>query len=202
MIMKRYVCLFLFLLTVLGLRAQVAEAMECWMMKATAQLITKDNEILEDADPPMMVHFTLCYGAKSSGYTSDDYIYLLGDDSDAWERYGCMSFMDMPADVKKVADTIGDRTVITNIFYGNGFHIGLFVLEPPKGAAAKSDCQMIISNGGDKSVAYRVFECDFYDISGGQERLVLEKYHPFLEDYNSTDNLFRVFMDRMYEYYR
>ena len=39
--MKRYVCLFLFLFTVLGLRAQVAEAMEWGQRKSYGDTMNK-----------------------------------------------------------------------------------------------------------------------------------------------------------------
>ena len=201
--MKRYVCLFLFLFTVLGLRAQVAEAMECRMMKATAQLITKDNEILEDADPPMMVHFTLCYGAKSSGYTSDDYIYLMGDDTDEWNRNGYMGFMDMPDKAYRDDTPLrgGRKNIIIAFYAKNSSNLTMWTAETDVHPDIKSETRISVGhihNG--KETTFAIYSCDFYDISSGRERLVLSNFYPSAEDY-SAGNLFRVFMDNMYKYY-
>ena len=99
--MKRCITIFLFLLAVVGLRAQInnfpasqlLKAMDCRMMKITAYVVAKDGQALQN---PPEVSFTLLYGAQSSGYASDDYIYLMGDDTDEWNRNGYMGFMDMP----------------------------------------------------------------------------------------------------------
>lgn len=198
--MKRCITIFLFLLAVAGLRAQTPDISNCRMMKAEATL-TQVNGKTIDADPSVKICITLCYGAKSSGYVSDDYIYLLGDDSDVWNRYGCMSFMDMPASTEKNID--GDTyQSVYNFFYGDKLMLCTNVTEIDN-ILVKSVNNIVISplsNPGN-ICNYNITSCDFYDISTGQERLVLKGHIPSLYEINTSDNLFRVFMDRMYEYY-
>ena len=207
--MKRCITIFLFLLAVVGLRAQVSsfpyekvtKAMNCRMMKVKAQVVIQraNQQVSEVA--PINVHFTLCYGAQSSGYASDDYIYLLGDDSNEWNSNGCMGFMDMPTGVSKTTELKDvDGDFVLYAFYGHTYKMAV-TCEKTGDARLKSGNSIIILTGdNDKGIGYVIDRCDFYDISSGQERLVLEGYQPSKDDY-SAGNLFRVFMDRMYEYY-
>lgn len=206
--MKRYICIFLFLLIVLGVKAQsnnfsanqLFKAMECRMMKATAYVVQKNGQLQSTTNPPV-VRFTLFYGGKSSGYSSEDWICLLGDDSNEWNRNGYQAFMDMPTSVRKQSKAEGDavKHAIYNYFYADGFTLCLLSADS---SVHKSQSQVVVMNlKSDENCFYLLASCDFYDISTGQERLVLKGYQPSLEDY-SAGNLFRVFMDRMYEYYR
>lgn len=204
--MKRCITIFLFLLAVVGLRAQInnfpasqlLKAMNCRMMKVTAYVVAKDGQALQN---PPEVSFTLLYGAQSSGYASDDYIYLMGDDSNEWNSNGCMGFMDMPTGVSKTTELKDvDGDFVLYAFYGHTYKMAV-TCEKTGDARRKSGNSIIILTGdNDKGIGYVINRCDFYDISSGQERLVLEGYQPSKDDY-SAGNLFRVFMDRMYEYY-
>lgn len=70
--MKRYICIFLFLLTVLGVKAQsnnfsanqLFKAMECRMMKATAYVVQKNGQLQSTTNPPV-VRFTLFMEEKA-----------------------------------------------------------------------------------------------------------------------------------------
>ena len=70
--MKRCITILLFLLAVAGLRAQTPDISNCRMVKVMALLNEVDNKKYDDVDNPVILNFTLCYGAKSSGYASDD----------------------------------------------------------------------------------------------------------------------------------
>ena len=207
MTMKRYICIFLFLLTVLGVKAQVGnypyeqvvKAMNCRMMKVTAVLRMKDGQEL-DSSP--VVRFTICYGGETSRYASDDYIYMLGDESGAWERYGCRGFMDMPTKVIQTIEPVDGMMKAQNNFYGEDWAFSMLSSDYQSNMDKSYPVVMVMKRGGEETYdAYKVLSCDFYDISTGQERLVLKGYQPSKDDY-SAGNLFRVFMDRMYEYYR
>lgn len=200
--MKRCITIFLFLLAVAGLRAQTPDISNCRMVKVMALLNEVDNKKYDDVDNPVILNFTLCYGAKSSGYASDDYIYLLGDNSATWNRYGCRGFMDMPTRVKSESSLLDDGTrMIQYLFWGDKFCLDFVMAEPAnKDIIQGSDNGVVISNGVDKIVSYQIGSCDFYDISTGQERLVLKEYYPL--DYNYNESLFYTFINNMYEYYR
>ena len=200
--MKRYVCLFLFLFTVLGLRAQTLDISNCRLMKVEALLITKDNKYVANPENPIIIHFTLCYGAKSSGYASDDYIYLLGDNSDEWKSHGCLGFMDVPEAANRDTNpgSLKEDGMNLNIFFANGWRLAMFS-STWKDSGLKSDNQIVIVNDNTgRNVAYRILKCDFYDISTGKERRVCNCV-PCTKTYNGTDNLFYVFTNNMYEYY-
>ena len=205
--MKRYVCIFLFLLAVLGMKAQsndfpasqLLKAVKCRMMKVKAMVLAVNGKMCDDLP---QVGFTLLYGAQGSGYSSEDYIVLLGDDLNEWKRNGFMGFMDMPDKIYRddVPLKGGKKNVMT-VFFAKNFRLAMYTMETRhpkvKSEAHISVCQ--IHNG--KETDFVVTSCDFYDISSGKERLVLADYYPSKEDY-SAGNLFRVFMDKMYEYYR
>lgn len=204
--MKRCITIFLLLLAVAGLWAQtnnfsasqLFKAMECRMMKVTAVVSVKNDQKVEN---PPKVSFTLFYGAQSSGYASEDYIVMLGDDTDEWNRNGYLGFMDMPEKVQITTEPIQGRSCILYIFMSNGFNLGMggYVVN---GDIKKSNNMIVVSRQKDGYiVGFDVFKCDFYDISTGKERLVLANYYPSAEDY-SAGNLFRVFADKMYKYYR
>ena len=201
--MKRSITIFLFLLAVAtGLQAQTTNIANCRLMKVWAILMNQGDKDFSQADPPLMINFALCYGGKSSGYVSSDYIYLVGDDSDTWKRYGCMSFMDMPKKVRRSNEALGNNTHMTQcIFWGDGISLGLSMSQPGNGAKHGSANYVLVSKGGKNYVNYMVVTCDFYDISTGQERLVLEQHVPGNYNYNSAGNLFRTFMNNMYDYY-
>ena len=203
--MKRSITIFLLLLAVAtGLQAQTPDISNCRLMKVEAQLITKDNKYVANPENPIIINFTLCYGAKSSGYASDDYIYLLGDDSDEWNSHGCIGFMDMPEAVDRDTEpgSLKEDGMNLNIFFANGWRLGMFS-STWKDSGLESDNQiMIIKDNTSTNVAYRILKCDFYDISTGKERLVFDFHVPCTKTYNGADNLFYVFANNMYEYYR
>ena len=205
--MKRCITIFLFLLAVVGLRAQLnnspasqlLKAMDCRMMKITAYVVAKDGQALQNLPE---VSFTLLYGAQSSGYASDDYIYLMGDDTDEWNRNGYMGFMDMPDTIFRDDTPLksGRKNIIIAFYAKNSSNLTMWTAETDDPDIKSETCISVghIHNG--KKTTFVIYSCDFYDISTGQERLVLSNFYPSAEDY-SAGNLFRVFMDRMYEYY-
>lgn len=200
---KGCIVILLLLSAALGLQAQTPDISDCRLIKVYAVLVSQDGKDLSEADPPITVNFTLCYGGQSSGYAYHDYIYLLGDKSDNWNRYGCMGFMDMPKSAKIFNQLKGDNYLTQCIFWGNDSNMGLATAEPGNGAEHGSGNYVLVSSGDNKNyINYMVISCDFYDISSGKERLVAEKHFPWLCDYDSADNLFRTFMTNMYEYYR
>ena len=205
--MKRCITIFLFLLAVAGLRAQLnnfpasqlLKAMDCRMMKVEAVVSIVNGQILQN---PPKVSFTLFYGAQSSGYASEDYIVLLGDDTDEWNRNGYLGFMDIPEEVRKIIEPVQGTMCIKYYFIGNGFNFGMATFDGSSEEGEKSDNIVMTSRHKDNyNVCFDVIKCDFYDISTGKERLVLANYYPSAEDY-SAGNLFRVFADNMYKYYR
>ena len=206
--MKRCITIFLFLLAVAGLRAQInnfpasqlLKAMDCRMMKITAYVVAKDGQALQN---PPEVSFTLLYGAQSSGYASDDYIYLMGDDTDEWNRNGYMGFMDMPDKAYRDDTPLrgGRKNIIIAFYAKNSSNLTMWTAETDVHPDIKSETRISVGhihNG--KETTFAIYSCDFYDISTGQERLVLSNFYPSAEDY-SAGNLFRVFMDNMYKYY-
>ena len=206
--MKRCITIFLFLLAVVGLRAQsnnfpasqLLKAMDCRMMKITAYVVAKDGQALQN---PPEVSFTLLYGAQSSGYASDDYIYLMGDDTDEWNRNGYMGFMDMPDKAYRDDTPLrgGRKNIIIAFYAKNSSNLTMWTAETDVHPDIKSETRISVGhihNG--KETTFAIYSCDFYDISTGQERLVLSNFYPSAEDY-SAGNLFRVFMDNMYKYY-
>ena len=208
--MKRCITIFLLLLAVAGLWAQtnnfpasqLFKAMECRMMKVTAVVSVKNDQKVEN---PPKVSFTLFYGAQSSGYASEDYIVLLGDDTDEWNRNGYLGFMDMPDKIYRDDTPLrgGRKNIIIAFYAENSSNVTMWTAEAKKDAHPDIKSETYISVGhiyNDKKTTFAIYSCDFYDISSGRERLVLSNFYPSAEDY-SAGNLFRVFMDNMYEYY-
>lgn len=209
--MKRCITIFLLLLAVAGLQAQINDfpanqlfkAMECRMMKITAYVVAKDGQALQN---PPEVNFTLFYGAQSSGYASEDYIVLLGDDTDEWNRNGYTSFMDMPDKTYRDDTPLksGRKNIMIAFYAKNSSNLTMWTAEEAADAHPDLKSETRISVGhihNGKETTFAIYSCDFYDISTGQERLVLSNFYPSAADY-SAGNLFRVFMDNMYEYYR
>lgn len=206
--MKRCITIFLLLLAVAGLRAQknnfpadqLFKAMDCRMMKVEAEVSVMNGQKVEN---PPKVSFRLFYGAQSSGYASEDYIVMLGDDIDEWNRNGYLGFMDMPNTIFRDDTPLksGRKNIIIAFYAKNSSNLTMWTAETDVHPDIKSETRISVGhlhNG--KKTTFAIYSCDFYDISSGQERLVLANYYPFVEDY-SAGNLFRVFMDRMYEYY-
>ena len=108
----------------------------------------------------------------------------------------------MPTRVKSESSLLDDGTrMIQYLFWGDKFCLSFMMAEPAnKDIIQGSDNGVVISNGVDKIVSYQIGSCDFYDISTGQERLVLKEYYPL--DYNYNESLFYMFINNMYEYYR
>lgn len=180
---------------------QLTAAMKCRMIKMEAVMdVRESDETFKDINTP--VRLTLVYGAQSSGYASDDYVYLLYETPDGTECKDCKGFMDYPT-TKLMNKPLDGAERYISAFYGKNQALGIVHMEPdPKSKSniIKSDHYIqVINNSGDAS-SYYIRNCDFYDISSGKERLVLKGYRPWQYDYISN-NLLRVFADNMRKYY-
>ena len=110
----------------------------------------------------------------------------------------------MPQKAKRSNETLSNNTHMTQCLFWaeDGTAIALCTSPPENGAENRSANYVMISNGRQNFVNYMVVTCDFYDISSGQARLVLKDHIPGFQNYDSAGNLFRTFMNNMYEYYR
>ena len=108
----------------------------------------------------------------------------------------------MPTKVIQTIEPVDGMMKAQNNFYGEDWAFSMLSSDYQSNMDKSYPVVMVMKRGGEETYdAYKVLSCDFYDISTGQERLVLKGYQPSKDDY-SAGNLFRVFMDRMYEYYR
>lgn len=181
---------------------QLTAAMKCRMIKMEAVMDVKESsETFNDTDTP--VRLTLVYGAQSSGYASDDYVYLMYETPDGTECKDCKGFMDYPT-TKLTGKPIDGAEPYISVFYGKNQVLSIGNIKPApnsKSNITKSYhyIQVINKSSGNAS-SYYIRSCDFYDISSGKERLVLKGYRPWQYDY-INNNLFRVFADNMRKYY-
>lgn len=181
---------------------QFIAAMKCRMIKMEAVMDVKESsETFNDTDTP--VRLTLVYGAQSSGYASDDYVYLMYETPDGTECKDCKGFMDYPT-TKLTGKPIDGAEPYISVFYGKNQILSIGNIKPApnsKSNITKSYhyIQVINKSSGSAS-SYYIRSCDFYDISSGKERLVLKGYRPWQYDY-INNNLFRVFADNMRKYY-
>lgn len=181
---------------------QLIAAMKCRMIKMEAVMDVKESsETFNDTDTP--VRLTLVYGAQSSGYASDDYVYLMYETPDGTECKDCKGFMDYPT-TKLTGKPIDGAEPYISVFYGKNQVLSIGNIKPApnsKSNITKSYhyIQVINKSSGSAS-SYYIRSCDFYDISSGKERLVLKDYRPWQYDY-INNNLLRVFADNMRKYY-
>ena len=181
---------------------QLTAAMKCRMIKMEAVMDVKESsETFNDTDTP--VRLTLVYGAQSSGYASDDYVYLMYETPDGTECKDCKGFMDYPT-TKLTGKPIDGAEPYISVFYGKNQVLSIGNIKPApnsKSNITKSYhyIQVINKSSGSAS-SYYIRSCDFYDISSGKERLVLKGYRPWQYDY-INNNLLRVFADNMRKYY-
>lgn len=181
---------------------QLIAAMKCRMIKMEAVMDVKESsETFNDTDTP--VRLTLVYGAQSSGYASDDYVYLMYETPDGTECKDCKGFMDYPT-TKLTGKSIDGAEPYLSVFYGKNQILSIGNIKPApnsKSNITKSYhyIQVINKSSGSAS-SYYIRSCDFYDISSGKERLVLKGYRPWQYDY-INNNLLRVFADNMRKYY-
>ena len=110
--------------------------------------------------------------------------------------------MGQPAKTYSVEETTGSNKfpLLRYFFSTSSNDIAAFGLVKVKwGDAFNSYCLIgVQAQTGNKSYVI-VEKCDFYDISSGQERLVLAGYCPMMDDYKAA-NLMRVYFEHMYEY--
>lgn len=178
---------------------QLTAAMKSRMIKASAQLTVTNGDFTESE---VTVEFTLGYGGTSSGYSSDDGVFLLPEDPELWNNKGYFTILDTPVQVTKRQETLPTGSkALSYIFFNSGssrwgFHT-IENLHPE--SLQKSENQILIAYG-DRNCAFMILSCDFYDISNGTERLVLKGYKPWMDEYINR-NLLRTFFDNMYKYY-
>lgn len=181
---------------------QLIAAMKCRMIKMEAVMdVQESDETFKDINTP--VRLTLVYGAQSSGYASDDYIYLMYETPDGTKCKDCKGFMDYPT-TKLITKPLDGAERYISVFYGKNQILDIVNMEPDPNSKLnimKSDhyIQVINKSSGSAS-SYHIHSCDFYDISSGKERLVLKGYSPWQYDY-INNNLLRVFADNMRKYY-
>lgn len=149
-----------------------------------------------------MSHYILCYGAKRSGYASSDGIFLLVDEDYPQPKgVSLVSFMNVPVSVQELADLgVPDGSSYGYKFLTSGNESLGFGWIDMSAIGENSGCVITVESESGKQTGLAVMQCDFYDISGGRERLVLKGYNPG-EDHYKAGNLMRVFVESMYEYY-
>ena len=209
--MERLVCFLIMASAALGLRAQVAdfpaaqveEAGKCRLVKISGSITLNTRQSPEKGKRNgTAVTFSLYYGAKSSGYSPDDGIHLSGGDPDTWENEKLTDFDNTPTACEKVEKRVGGQPAIRYQYFTSVFESLVFGLAEQKwGGSYLSHCIALVISKYDEVESFLIEKCDFYDISSGQERLVLAGYCPLMDDYKDG-NLMKVFFDRMYEYYR
>lgn len=211
--MKKSICTVMLLATAVLAQAQasqfpfekISKAMDCRMVKITGRLLGEQYFAYnyEKFLNYPVVRFNVFYGAKSSGYSSEDWLCVLPDDSQGDDNT-IVAFMGQPAKTYSVEETTGSNKfpLLRYFFSTSSNDIAAFGLVKVKwGDAFNSYCLIgVQAQTGNKSYVI-VEKCDFYDISSGQERLVLAGYCPMMDDYKAA-NLMRVYFEHMYEYYR
>lgn len=178
---------------------QLTAAMNCRLvkMRASMDVILSDGTVVDNNE---VVNLTLVYGGKESGYSSDDYIYLLYEGADGNDCNECKGFMDYPRGV--ICGGYDDRVGYYNLVIGNGLKMMVSHLDKSGDEYVGFDSTNVIQvvDGADMAASYIILRCDFYDISSGTERLVLKDYIPSFDHYKDR-NLLRIFADRMRKYY-
>lgn len=172
---------------------QTMAAMKCRMIKALGGVIYINDKRVDTYD---FVEFTLVYGGKESGYSSEDFMFLMPDDPDKWNRKGYPTFMGTPYVTKKEDTSVRGLKTMLYLFKADSWNVGVTMSE---NVNPVSD-NIFNIRVGDKSVGMCIVKCDFYDISTGSERLVLKDYEPMSYHY-VNGNLLRVFLDNMQKYY-
>lgn len=107
---------------------QLIAAMKCRMIKMEAVMDVKESsETFNDTDTP--VRLTLVYGAQSSGYASDDYVYLMYETPDGTECKDCKGFMDYPT-TKLTGKPIDGAEPYLSVFYGKNQVLSIGNIKP------------------------------------------------------------------------
>lgn len=182
---------------------KIKEAMECRMVKATGRVVVKgDKESRNVLRNGPIVQFKIIYGAKSSGYSSDDGLYFIPEDSREWKKNGLVGFINTPIKASNWEEEVNGYPLFGYRFFTSGDDAIGFGLGNTKGMySVLTECVIDVVASSGKYTTFQTLECDFYDISSGRERLVLSGYNPMKDNYKAG-NLMRVFFDNMYEYYR
>ena len=179
---------------------QLTAAMNCRMIKVTdGKAIIFKDEVPEYGE---FISFKLLYGGQSSGYSSDDNCILLSDNTEEWNKKHYLSISAIPTEFEIRKQTTTGKQMNSYIFGSNDcqWTCSIFDSFHPESGQKSENAIGIKYRDKNLIVSFSIHQCDFYDISSGQAKLVLKGYEPWRDDYTNR-NLLRIFFDKMYKYY-